>query len=464
MRENTQEFPAETTRLKRLLTYLRPPKFEDPYMINIGRTAHYLYLLGMFGCLVLGIFFLRTKDFFNSALVFIFSLALGWALYHVHQYQLNWSLTIMSVFSLMALMVGTLFGTGINSPGLLPLFPILIAISAFSEANPRRMFIIGFLCIIWIMLLYVLEVNGVYAGKESALDLPARASLIAFTIVFVIMLLQFTIQNLISTNRKLEDARQDALSAKFDAERANRAKSEFLANMSHELRTPLNAIIGYSEGIIEEAEYDESFHLDEIYVQDLQSIQTAGRHLLGIISDILDISKIEADKMVAHLIRFEIGPLLSEVVDTVHPIADRNKNQIILDSNFPLESMIKTDRLKVKQILLNLMSNAAKYTQDGIIFLRLNWDPLDILLRIEVEDNGIGIAPEHLDTIFDAFNQTDNSLTRTFQGTGLGLAICQRFIELLDGEIKVTSEINRGTKFVVTLPLELVLPRSEPIL
>lgn len=369
-----------------------------------------------------------------------------------------------------ALVIGTTFGRGINSDGFQGLYPVLIAISAFSQRSPRRLYVIGFFCLLWILLLYFFEVNGLYANQVAGLDLSSKSVFLAFNISFVVLLLQITIQNLVQANVRLEAAREEALAAKLQAENANRAKSAFLANMSHELRTPLNAIIGYSEGMIEEAEFDDAFHLEDIYIQDLQSIQLAGRHLLGIISDILDISKIEAEMVDIQPMLFEVDVLFYEVIDTTQPLIERNQNHLNVEITIPPGTMLATDRLKLKQIILNLLSNAAKYTQEGTIWFRayfVDQSPAGKgygpYLCVEVEDTGVGIPPHHLKTIFEAFKQADNSITRSFEGTGLGLAICKRFVELLEGEIDVTSTIAQGSLFTIHIPKEIKILEPIPL-
>ncbi len=229
------------------------------------------------------------------------------------------------------------------------------------------------------------------------------------------------------------------------AEAANRAKSIFLANMSHELRTPLNAIIGYSEILKEEAE-------DLGYVEvnsDLDKIRSAGHHLLNLINDILDISKIEAGRMDLYIEFFDIPLLIDEVVNTIQPLVEKNKNTLKVVYE-PIGRM-EADITKVRQVLLNLLSNAAKFTENGTITLRATVED-DSYIVLTVSDTGIGIATEQLETIFEAFTQADVSTTRKYGGTGLGLAIGQRFCQMMGGKITVKSECGVGSEFTVILP------------
>jgi signal transduction histidine kinase len=232
-------------------------------------------------------------------------------------------------------------------------------------------------------------------------------------------------------------------------EKANNAKSQFLANMSHELRTPLNAIIGYSELVTEELE--DSGNTSSI--KDITRIHTAGLHLLDLINDILDLSKIEAGKMELNYEDVNVFDLINESVTLIQPFINKNHN--ILESNYSSDiDIIYTDKTKLKQILYNLLSNAAKFTQNGKIVLNVfkNRSKRDVIV-ISVQDTGIGIAEDQLNKIFHEFTQTDSTRMSVTEGTGLGLSISKRFCELLGGEINVKSKLGSGTIFTVELPV-----------
>jgi signal transduction histidine kinase/CheY-like chemotaxis protein len=276
--------------------------------------------------------------------------------------------------------------------------------------------------------------------------------------------LQRAYTDLKTRTQELEDeivhrksTQDELLKAKDAAEEASRAKSAFLANMSHELRTPLNAIIGYSE-ILEEDARDSGSPEN---VRDLKRIQAAGKHLLSLINDVLDLSKIEAGKMALHLETFAVGPMIEEMITTLQPAAERNSNRLVLRMADDLDSMY-ADITKVRQILFNLLSNACKFTEHGTVTLDVErHQRREDRLVFRVTDTGIGITPEEQSKLFQYFGQADSSTARKYGGTGLGLAISQRFTQMMRGELHVSSTKGQGSIFTLELPTKVALDAAE---
>lgn len=256
-------------------------------------------------------------------------------------------------------------------------------------------------------------------------------------------------------------AEEEAVAAKEASEAANQTKSMFLANMSHELRTPLNAIVGYSEMLHEEASEQ---GLDSFAV-DLDKIHASGRQLLGLINDILDLSKIEAGKMELFLEDFDLKFLIDDVATTIGPMVKKNANVLKIECSADIGGM-RADQAKVRQALFNLLSNAAKFTHEGSVTLHAVRERMDraewIVFR--VIDTGIGLSPEKLLRLFQDFTQADASTTRKFGGTGLGLALTRRFCQMMGGDVTVQSKEGDGSIFTIKLPAvvsQLEIPRSE---
>ena len=241
--------------------------------------------------------------------------------------------------------------------------------------------------------------------------------------------------------------------ARREAEGANRAKSQFLANMSHELRTPLNAIIGYSEMLQEEAA-DAGV---ESFVADLGKIQTAGRHLLALINDVLDLSKVEAGKMEFTPETFDLRETVEAVATTVRPLVEKNKNRMTLRIAADVGAM-HADLTRVRQVLLNLLSNASKFTENGTIDLEVQRTHGDVTdwITFRVTDSGIGMTAEQMTRLFETFSQADATTARRFGGTGLGLAISRRISQRMGGDITVESRFGEGSTFTVRLPSTLL--------
>jgi len=251
---------------------------------------------------------------------------------------------------------------------------------------------------------------------------------------------------------------EDMGAARDAAERANQMKSQFLANMSHELRTPLNAIIGYSEMLQEEAkELPNGAAMDA----DLQKIHGAGKHLLGLINDILDLSKIEAGRMELYLEEFDLASMITDIAATIKPVVEKNGNRLVADVS-PDAGKVRADMTKLRQCIFNLLSNASKFTKEGTVALRANREKSENgdWVTLAVTDSGIGMNAEQLAKLFEPFTQADSSTTKKYGGTGLGLTITRKFCHMMGGDVTVQSTPGTGSTFTIRIPAEVKDPKS----
>jgi|GEM_PF-1558498 len=263
-----------------------------------------------------------------------------------------------------------------------------------------------------------------------------------------------------SLEERIKERTHELAIARDQALESSRTKSSFLANMSHELRTPLNAIIGYSEILAEEAQ--ELGYQD--FVHDLKKIQSSGTHLLHLISEILDLSKIESGKVEFFIEDISIQALVGDVNATIEPLVSKNGNRYVVEIEQDI-GKIRADAIKVRQALLNLLSNACKFTENGEIKLTIrkscddgfNW------IYFDVKDTGIGISEEQQKKLFKEFSQADASTTRKYGGTGLGLTISRRYCRMMGGDITISSEANKGATFSIKLPAEVDIPNMDSL-
>lgn len=312
--------------------------------------------------------------------------------------------------------------------------------------------VVGQSGLVWVLIV-IAQLLGLYFLQVVGWGQPERLDSAHLQVLKVVTLLGFVglmvtlttlyqsfehqmLRKLRRSNRELAKARDQALAASL-------AKTSFLTNMSHEFRTPLNAIIGYSDMLLDEGEPPERL------VSDLQRIRAAGSHLLRMVNDLLDLSKIESGKLELEIETFSVKTLMEDLEGIIRPDLARNRNQLVLE-RAPQVGQLSSDATKLRQCLLNLLSNACKFTQAGTITLSVAQD--EERVRFAVRDTGIGMTAEELERVFAPFAQADASTARRFGGTGLGLTICDKLAALLGGELKADSVPGQGSCFVVSVP------------
>lgn len=307
----------------------------------------------------------------------------------------------------------------------------------------------------------VMDTEKSYSEAKSSIYILGGSAL-SFGVLVAILVVRLTEQQIRSAKSamsELEKSRhsledrvkertEDLAKLRDEAIAINKAKDVFLANMSHELRTPLNIIVGYSELLEEDAREEGNKKL----VTDLKKIQNAASHQLTLVNSILDISKIEHGQLDIHLVDFDVEMLLHEIEEATQPLMAKNENTFKISSTHGI-GMMHSDNTRIHQILLNLLSNSAKFTKKGTVSLDVSKDKIGSEIKFEVKDTGLGIPEAYMSDIFKKFTQADSSTTRQFGGTGLGLSISKQLSHQLNGDISVASEEGIGACFTLTLPI-----------
>jgi signal transduction histidine kinase len=379
-----------------------------------------------------------------------------WALPFILKY--THKLQLVALLSVVDLTFVTLYGSyhygGVSSPFLPWLLTAVLLGFFYLGERPKLVLTVFGVNILGFYLAYALtgkfpqhipltELSGV--GIVSVGSATIYVSMMAIYYANVVTSQSFLVRE--AERHRATTARM--LRAMEQAEQANQGKSVFLAKMSHQFRTPLNAIIGYSEILLEDAEQGQ----DKSRIGDLRRINSAGKHLLSLVTSVLDLSKIEANKTELTIEPFDMSTFIQDVIDTSRNLVVANRNEFVIDRANDLGIMI-SDATKLRQSVLNLLSNAGKFTKGGKITLRASRHkrPAGDWIRISVEDTGIGISPENVQKLFQNFNQAEASTSSKYGGTGLGLALSQSLCRLMGGTISVESVLGRGSRFTIDLP------------
>jgi signal transduction histidine kinase len=349
---------------------------------------------------------------------------------------------------------GSFFYGGVSSPFLPWLLVALLL--GFFYLGERPLLVLGVFSLNLAMFYAAYGIRGSFPQQIPLEQLSNVGIVSVFSATVYVSMMALYYANVVASQSQLEQEaqrhRQTAIRLRKtmeDAERANQDKSVFLAKMSHQLRTPLNAVIGYSEMLLEDAEGSE----DQEQIADLRRINSAGKHLLSLVTDVLDMSKIEADKTELVIQPFDLASFIEDVVSTSRSLVVANGNEFVVDRSNDLGIVI-SDATRLRQITLNLLSNAGKFTRDGRVILSITREKQvsGDWISIAVEDNGIGISQENLQKLFKDFNQAEASTASKYGGTGLGLALSQSLSHMLGGEITVISEYGRGSRFTIRIP------------
>lgn len=372
------------------------------------------------------------------------------------------NMALVTALSFQGLATVSLFGTyfygGFSSP-FLPWLIISLMLGLFYHSKRLALVITVFACDLAVFLGSVAFFGFPNDIPRESLSPLGWLSIVAAAIYMTWMALYYSRVMALRSELEIEAERFRGTVIELEhaqkvAEKVSHDRSLFFAKMSHELRTPLNVIIGYSDILLEDCV--DRTDVPQQTARDLSRINAAGKHLLSLVSQALDSDKIERGELPSESSAFNLGQLCDDVVATILPTVEKNGNRLVVNCPTRGETL-NTDRTKVAQILINLLGNAGKFTRNGTVTLHLRVEKsiADDRLIATVTDDGIGIAPDALPKLFEAYIQADASISRRFGGTGIGLAITRKFCALLGGEIQVTSEIGKGSVFTIDIPAHL---------
>ncbi len=377
------------------------------------------------------------------------------------------SMKIASLLSFVGLAAVSLFGTyhygGFSSP-FLPWLIVSLLLGFFYLSKNTKLVMGLFTAIVGVFLTFLLR-NGLPSTVPvEDLRILSWLSIVAATVYMSWMALYYA--RIIALRSELQHeaerfraTMEELEKARAVSEEVSRHRSLFFAKMSHELRTPLNVIIGYSDIMLDDAKHDGG---NTQTVSDLERINKAGKHLLSLVSEVLDTDKIVNDVNAVDVSTFTLGDLIDEVVASALPLVVKNGNKFDIDCN-QRQASLHSDRTKLRQMLINLLSNAGKFTKNGTVSMKLSVDNgiAGDRFHVEVSDTGIGIAADALPKLFQSYIQADSTISSRFGGTGIGLAITRKFAVLLGGEITVTSKPEKGSQFVIDLPARVEAVRKS---
>ena len=446
------------TRYLRIIDWFVPPEAKaDQAMLGRARIFAFTHMFGpLLGVMICGFLYLADD---NPGAPFVI-IGLLISAFSLLPFALKFfgRLPLLAFISFADLTFATLYGSyyygGVSSPFLPWLLVALLL--GFFYLGQRPYLVLGYFGVNIAGFIAVYAINGGFPERVPlwALSGVGMSSVVSATVYVSMMALYYANAVASQSEFQQEAQRHSAEAVRLReataaAERANQAKSVFLAKMSHQLRTPLNAVIGYSEMLLEDAEIEHQ----KDHMADLRRINSAGKHLLSLVTDVLDMSAIEADRMELTVSPFGLGNFIEDVVATSRSLVTANNNQFAVDRG-PDLGVVMSDPTRLRQVTLNLLSNAGKFTKNGLVTLSVAREkgPNRDWIKLSVTDTGIGISQENLGRLFRDFNQAEASTATFYGGTGLGLALSRKISRIMGGDISVESKLGRGSCFTIRVP------------